>query len=307
LLLKALEKFPNSSELYSNLGVTLINSGSEKEGIDYFIRAKSLDEPTQSVFNNLGAYYLKKKQYKEALKEFNKARKFEQKNATLLVNIGFCLHKLKDFKNAKKIFNRALEIAPKNILAKELLATIYEQENNYEIAVELFSDLISQEGAQENYLFTLGDILIKMGERERGISIYEEAVKQNPDDPGYLLQLIERYLAIEYYDIAILKLQKLIERSPKNLKAFSLLGEAYYLQGLKNPLRTADAMDKSLYYFKNILSINDLDIKANYHAGLIYYTYKKDKNTGMEYWQKLLKIENVPDQTKNEILGRIKE
>jgi tetratricopeptide (TPR) repeat protein len=310
LLIKGLEKFPNSAELYSNIGVTLINSGSEKAGVGHFhtywSKAKKMENIGQSVYNNLGAYYLRNKKYKLALDELKNADKFEPKNATLLVNMGLCYYHLGKLAQAKKFLNQALEVSPSNLTAKELLAKIYDEQEDYETAEEYYSDLISQSDEKEKYTFILGDILIKMGDTERGIGLFEDMARDNPEKTEYLISLVERYLKIEYYDIAILKLEKLLQRFPKHLKACSFLGESYYHQGVKNPLRINESMDKSLFYFKKVLNENPDHIKSNYYAGLIYLNQKNDRNMAIDYWNKIKHIKNLPSEMKEDIESRIR-
>ena len=98
------------------------------------------------------------------------------------------------------------------------------------------------------------------GELPKAKSIYKELVKAQPLNNQYSNSLNEVYMKLKEYDNSIEFLSKRIERNPKDVSLYGMLGSTFYLIG--NNVKSAEVWEKGLEINNN--SLINYSIISNY-------------------------------------------
>ncbi|KAM3144785.1 hypothetical protein pb186bvf_003094 [Paramecium bursaria] len=208
--------------------------------------------------NNIkqGFTLLKQQQYQEAIICFDRLDEIspEQIDGPLAKCQG--LHKLQKYEEAKNIVEKLLQIRPRNPKALRLYAQNFYYQQNYKVALEiinqaisidptyidLYNDrgncykfLIQYDDAIQDYdvviksapnkpnsLYNKGLCLLIQQNSNAAIPLIEKAIKLDPGNPLYHIQLAKAYNQINKNDKALQQLQQTQESISKNLSKYSL-------------------------------------------------------------------------------------
>ena len=186
LLQKAIAKDDKDAEAAYTLGRTYLELENEKNAIPQFQKAVEL-APTQNEWMyELGLIYYSQDDYKNALKYFDMAvRSGYNKTNDFYENYGFAQLYTGDIENGMKTLNEVLERKPNN---KELLNNIanamYETKH-YNEALNYFGKLMELNPKDAQSLFMAGMTLQKMGQKEKGQKICDNAIAMDPSLSRY--------------------------------------------------------------------------------------------------------------------------
>jgi tetratricopeptide (TPR) repeat protein len=272
-----------------------------------FEKALSLDPASPVVLNNFGVLMMKKKDFESAAKFFKKALKYDKRNAGIFQNLGLVSLEMQDLKDAVKYHLLALESSPGNVEVRRVLKDIYIRRGNLKKAVVVLSEIIALEPTDTESKITYGDLLIQLGEREQGVGVYEDVVKNNPGNNQYLIKLANAYKGIEWYDIAILKLEKILKESPKSPGLLGLLGEIYFLKARSSQRLTGDLGLKSLYYLKNAYKLAPGNPEIIYWYAKVLYECKSDTETALPLFKKCLDQPGLDPEIQQDIRAILKK
>ena len=88
---------------------------------------------------------------------------------------------LKRHKEALGVIQRELKKDPTRDEYYDVMASIYEEEQNYPMAARILEEAFEKFPKEEKLLYTLGMVYDKMGETEKSIERMERLIKLNPD------------------------------------------------------------------------------------------------------------------------------
>ncbi len=94
------------------------------------------------------------------------------------------------------------------------------------------------------------------------VKTLKEGVSKFPEEPYYLLNLINQYIYSNQSEEAIRYLNEAIERKPNDAQLFDVLGRIYENKG---------EADKAVEYFQKALTLNPTYVEALGNMGRIYY------------------------------------
>jgi tetratricopeptide (TPR) repeat protein len=135
------EKYPNSSWGYNNLGIAQSKLGDMDGAEQSFLKTVEFEKNPLFFYKslgNLGNVYLIKKDYKNAIKWFNAALKHNPSHVPSYTGIAEAYSGLKDYNNSLAYFNKALDINPKDSFAYNGIGTVYKDMGNYKEALIYF-------------------------------------------------------------------------------------------------------------------------------------------------------------------------
>lgn len=107
---RALQSHPNSSEVYSNMGLSQLGLKEQRDGIRSFRKALELDPGNVHAAANLGSIYVQNKEYNRAVVALEVANKQEPKDIRNLINYGVALAATGKYDRAKAQYEQALRI-----------------------------------------------------------------------------------------------------------------------------------------------------------------------------------------------------
>ncbi len=186
LLQKAIAKDDKDAEAAYTLGRTYLELENEKSAIPQFQKAVELAPTRNEWMYELGLIYYSQDDYKDALKYFDMAvAGGYNKTNDFYENYGFAQLYIGDIENGMKTLNEVLERKPNN---KELLTNIanamYETKH-YNEALNYFGKLMELNPKDAQSLFMAGMTLQKMGQKDKGQKICDNAIAMDPSLSRY--------------------------------------------------------------------------------------------------------------------------
>ncbi len=191
---KALEHYREAYEYDSNDYETL-------KGLGHLLFDNEDFEKAATVFENLEFQHLDKLATDEMV--------------TLYERSGRIRRRFGENRRAIEYFIKALEIDGHNRPVLEALIELYEEQENWEQVVEYSRRMLEteQESAARFALLTrMGDLLAKkVGDRNRAVAVYLEALDIEPESMSVLRKLLDLYTKTKQWVEAVEILQRLIE------------------------------------------------------------------------------------------------
>lgn len=187
----AIKLNPNFVEVMSNYGSFLVQIGKLDDAVGILKKAVEKKPDFAEAHHNLGVAYFSNESFELARKHYDIAIKLVPKYANALNSRGTLRAKLADTAGAEADFRSALEIAPKDA----------------------------------SVLGKLGSLLIRMGKKDEGFSLMEEAISLEPSVVDHHLRL--SVAANEEGDktCALAAFQALLKVDPSHAEAHRLIAD----------------------------------------------------------------------------------
>lgn len=117
IYLKLIEKYPNNSSVYYNLGILLTKQdGRSAEAEEAYRTAIELNPNNADAYNNLGILLAKDEQCRdEAKASYNKAIELNPNYAQAYKNLGVLLYNSERYEEAEEKFSKSLEFYPNSM------------------------------------------------------------------------------------------------------------------------------------------------------------------------------------------------
>jgi len=214
----------------------------------FFIKATNCYKKSLAIFPGnskvwhlLGNTLIKAGKLDEALKSQYRALELKPNDPAILGNIGKIYVDMRDYPNARKFLERAQSI-----------------KENYEI------------------LINLGNVCIGEKNPDGAISIYEKALAKNPNDLLVINNLATAYVIKKDYPNARKYITPLLEKDPKNIRAYDMLGKIAVEEG---------DLDAALEEYNKGLAINPMDPLICLNLGKLYMEKLSDFSNAKKYFE----------------------
>jgi tetratricopeptide (TPR) repeat protein len=99
-----------------------------------------------------------------------------------LLNQGLSYHQQNKLNDAKIIYEQVLKLEPKNFSALQLLATVYAQKSDYQLAVNLFLKAIRINPNYGPCYGNLGNCLKQLGRTKEALNAFNKALDHDPNN-----------------------------------------------------------------------------------------------------------------------------
>jgi len=136
----------------------------------------------------------------------------------ILADIGI---KVGRYEDAQNLLERCLELAPQFHLARHNYAIALMRRQKIEAALGELGKLLKVEPENPNYLILKATLLVRKGDHETALEIYEHILKDYPDQANAQMNYGHTLKAVGRVDEAIMAYRKSIELKPET-------GEAYW-------------------------------------------------------------------------------
>lgn len=185
----ALNKNDKDAEASYTLGLTYLELENGKDAIEKYQNAIALEPTRNQWMYELGLICYNQNDYKSALKYFNMAvDKGYNKTNDYYENYGFTQLYTGDTENGIKTLNIVLECKPNN---KELLNNIAHamyDTKKYNEALDYFKKLLDINPKDAPSLYMAGLTLQRLGQKEKGQKICDNAIAMDPSLTRYRLK-----------------------------------------------------------------------------------------------------------------------
>lgn len=156
-------------------------AGKLDEAVGLMKRVIALDKAVDRHYFTLGAIYDELEKPKEAMEAMRKSIEANPSNADALNYLGYSLAERGEaLGEAERFIKRALEIEPNNAYYIDSLGWVYFKMGKYEEALEQLQLAIKAVSDDAVILEHFAEILIKLGQREKALSVFEKALMFAP-------------------------------------------------------------------------------------------------------------------------------
>ena len=272
LCLVAIDENPGDDNAYYVLGQAYGHKGLFLEMDDAFKKALELsdrhaEEIEQyklkywiNVFNQ-GVFYVKQDEMNEAINSFSMAVKLMPDRMDAYKNLAYAYIQNDQDSLAIQTYFSALEHDPKDSEIKVYLGSLLYQDEKYEDAIKVLEEVISTaDPSSQEYNDALYNIAYSydlMGQSDKAIDAYGEALKTNPDDEDLIFNLGRLYFLQENYIKAIEVFKTVLSLDPDDFEANLNIGNAYIqiADSLSEEVKKTDVQGNL------VLSIEDIEEK----------------------------------------------
>lgn len=192
-------------------------------------KQKMLEKQRAEAIRDLGEAYLAQREYTRALREFLKAEAIYPDDPYLHNNLGVTYMAKGNLDLSVRHFKKALDLKPDYAPARNNLGSAYLEQENWEAAIECFEtvkgDLLY--GTPHYPMTNLGFVYFKLGDYEKSVYNYKEALEIAPNFPMAHHGLGQVYMAMGNYPEAVKSLETAVEKAPNEARIYLDLGKAY--------------------------------------------------------------------------------
>ena len=252
------EQVPGDWRPYWYLGAIASGSGEDSVAAGYFERVTQLEQRNLEAWLFLGSYRFEHQQYEQTIDLMNRARAIFPDESRIYVLLGVSYSQTGDTDLAIENLSRAIELNPKDVNALSSLALTYDGMKRY----------------------------------DRSDSLYEEALRADPDAAivlnNYGYSLAERGLQLQRaLDMAL----KAVKAEPKNSAYLDTLGWVYFKLG---------NYTEAERYIAEAITAGGASAVVHEHLGDVYAKLGQ-KQKAVEYWQQALDMGGNAESLKAKI------
>jgi len=206
------------------------------------------DEVKAQIWRALGRAYFEKQQYEQAVDAFNKASLLEPGNGQDEVWVARCMIELEQWLQAQSVLLGQLRHEPANTSMLELLAYVFNQQNNWSGIIDVYRQLLIIAPQQTAYRIALAKALTVQGQKKEAMDMLEFARRVDVTSSEEIDRLLaDLYLAEEMPQEAAGCYARLIRMLDKSsTEDYYRLGLAYFQTGdLKSSEEVFSRMQKA--------------------------------------------------------------
>ncbi len=248
---------PGYLEAWSDLGNTLTKVKDFPGGIAAYEKALALAPDNNALISSIAYSYLHLENWDKAEEYYTKLVERDSLSYEGNVNLGFIFQKKNEVDRAIATYEKALTLQPNNATTMGTLAGLYDKKGNEDKKMEYLKMAIV--AAPENYKYKtqLGSIYMKKKDYANALPVFQDLVKNYPNEPAYHQNL----------GLVLSQIPDRKAEAPAELeKALELKGEDPYILGI-----LALVYNELGQYQKTIAAVKrGLDIKQGQEPMLYY-------------------------------------
>ena len=229
--------------------------------------------------------------YTLAIANFEQALKFFNNDDASMYELAGLYQMEERNIEALSMIQKAANLQPDNKWYQIKLAELYLQNYDYQAFMNIYDELLKNEPENLDYLETYIDMLLRIGEFNKVIEKLDVVEKQLGKNEYIYLQRIQIYDEQGKKDKAIEEMEKLVEFEPENTQFRALLAEAY-----RKKKRDKDA-------YQQYLKIKELEPDNKYiNVSLMdYYQSTGEFEKAFNEFIAVIKNKNLDYDTKVQI------
>ncbi len=138
---------------------------------------------------------------------------------------------LQEFSLAEEAYKQALQLNPGNMLTRQRLFTLYDNQNRHDLALEQLKQLLSFSKGNQKYYENYISYLSKHGQQEKALELRLELAKKQPDNVANHRELARIYLRLKQYGKARAEIDWLLDKDKENTANVLLAAQFHHTQG----------------------------------------------------------------------------
>jgi len=287
LLRHCKEIYPESAELNYKMGQYYLTLKEDSLADAYFEKAANADPDNGTYQEVVAQSCIKKGKFDKAIETYEEFYKHNRDRSDVLETLVRLYLQQNDYKNAIHTLDRLETAEGKNEKISAAKAQMYAESGDDKGAYREISALAEQYPNDLNYQVLKGDFLMQKGKYKDALAIYEQVLKEEPENNSARLSMLNYYKISEnqeQYDIW----QRRILRSKKTdtTTKLTLLREAV----MENAKEGGDST-KVINLFKDVLQEEQTTPDMLILYSLYLSSVKAPRDTIAQALQEVLKVD----------------
>ncbi len=264
-------------------GFYYINKGELNKGLYYLrkgLRYKGKQD--SGLYYKIGLIYYIKGDYKRALENFEISYRLNKKNIQTLSYLAELYYRFGELDKALEKYNLLLNRKKRKTEILFTVAEIYKKKKEYDKALDVYEQILGE--TQKIYekkiaLINAGGLLLEMGEYDKSLKYYLQALELFPDDAQIYYNLAVCYLKQKDIKTAQEYLKKALKVNKENPELYIFLARLYSLTGEKKKSieLLEQLINKQPYYLKGYLELGKIYLKiGHYDEAIAYFDVAED-------------------------------
>jgi len=187
---------PLSPEAHYNLGLSLLKSGHESEGIEFLNHSISIQPDHLRPHIVLGEAFYQRGELDKSIVELRRAGELDPKDPVTFNDIAVALTAVNDYKQAMEAVETAIKLKPDFANAYNNRGMIYYNTKKYKESIVSFRQAIALDPALAAAHNNLGTALAMTGKVKDSLKCYIEAIRLKPDWDYALYNVAVSYLKL---------------------------------------------------------------------------------------------------------------
>ena len=253
-----LEKYPNVSEVRSDLGAALAATGQYKEAIEEYERALKI-QPMPQVQLNLGLAYYKSAQLRPALQAFQKAQQQMPGDSKPILLQADCYLRLGENKKVIQLLSPFAQQSGNDLAVTYMLGTALVRDGQSDTG-QVLIDKILRNGDSAEARLLIGTTKLMVNDFQGALGDLQRAVELNPDLPDVFAYYGAALVATGDQEGAKQAFAKALQQDPNNFESNLRMG---FL------LRNDNEFDEAMKYLKRALEVRPGDPGVRYQIAAV--------------------------------------
>ncbi len=224
---------PNSDEIKFLFGQAYLGKGDDEKAQAHFAKALELNPSNLDAFGFVYNSAMARKDVKYAKDLLEKTLKYLPSNLILLQQLGQLNVMNKDWNGSQSVVRAIANV--ENPLAKDLSrylqAQVYQAQENYPKAIEIYKQLLDKFPENTDALNNMATCYEKLNKRQDMVAYLNGVLQKEPDNISAAVIVIRYFVQDKEFDKAAALLSQAIKADPKNAKLYSYLASVKLSQG----------------------------------------------------------------------------
>jgi len=234
LLTKAIEMNPGKAQSYTNRGHAYSQLGDLELALEDLNRALKMNPNDPFSYLHRGEVFLKMQQVDLAMKDYSRFNEIGTNYADGYNRIGLAYFSLGKLKKALSAFEHALSLMPDSVAAHNNLGLVYGRLGLSQKSIESYKRAIFLDSRYAKAYINLGKAYYTAGKNEQATEVLSKAIEFDPENP-----IAQHNLGVLFYKKgeftrSIQLFKRAIELNPTYEKAYYFLALAYNDLGMKD-------------------------------------------------------------------------
>ena len=222
---------PNNIEALNLLGVVAQKVNRHDLAVEQFMGAMNAGDDSSNVYHNLGISLIQLAKYDAAVDAFRNVLKRDGETLQYYIDLGVALEKAGRFDEAVVTYQEAIAINPDEPLVYNNLGNTLVSQGKLDDALVAYEQAVAINPDEAGFYHSIGRVLTIQGKFVAAVAVCEKAVAVRPDFVESYDTLAQLYSKIGLVDESIVALQKLISLKPEYIDAYLRLGVVFLDRG----------------------------------------------------------------------------